>query len=769
MNRALVVLFIVFSSAHASGTYTLSGTVRDGATGDPLAAATIRILGTSHGTITNVLGQYTLTLEAGSYALAFSSLGYRPDTVRVELTSNQRRDIRLTPTDITLPEIVVTAEDPAIEIIRRAIAAKHRWIDRLLSYSFDAFTRQVLFRDTSIASITESFSRGSWRQGDTLRETITQRRQTANVGAGFNFASVGRILNFNDDEIRFAGYTFVGPTALDALDYYDYKLLRTRTLHGNELYEIRMIPRTRTVPLFEGTLMIDGTSYALAGVDVLPNEAFLIPFVKEKSLRYRQQFTLFDNDFWLPTDIRIDASVVVGIVGFSIPRIGFSQTSVITDYSINTPIPDSIFQKPHLTIDSAASRPDSALWTSTVVLPLSDQERDAYRTLDSTKTLDVQFRPGGVAMTIGLGDESSAAASVLSFLDAGFNRVEGLHLGVAKDFDSLTTQTLISAGAAYGFGDRRWKYHVGATLYATAAKTAGIGFEGYHALANVPDRGYFGTFVVGLGCLLGKQDYRDYYRADGWRVFLALRPVHNVRAKLIFENEIETSETKRTDFSLMYPSRLYRENPAITDGMMRDIRFEARIGPDPFPLDLVTQNALDLTVEHSDPSLAKSNFKYTRYTAVASLAFPTFSRSYLFPQMVRLRLTAGGSTGDLPPQRLYSVESALSGYSPFGTMHTLSPRELTGDRMVSAVLEHNFRTIPFLALGIPFLYENNIELIAHGGTARVWGTSNSSADLWHVEAGFGINRIFEILRADFSWRLSGAKGFVFTLGVAQVL
>jgi phenylpropionate dioxygenase-like ring-hydroxylating dioxygenase large terminal subunit len=157
-------------------------------------------------------------------------------------------DERMRPSDIVLPEVVVTAEDPAIGIIRRAIANKQRWIDRLASYEMQAFTRQTIYRDTAVAAINESFTKGYWQKGDTLREIVTQKRQTANVQPSFNFASVGRMLNFSDDRINFVGYTFVGPTAVDALDYYDYKLLRTRSAGGNDVYEIRMIPRTLTAP-----------------------------------------------------------------------------------------------------------------------------------------------------------------------------------------------------------------------------------------------------------------------------------------------------------------------------------------------------------------------------------------------------------------------------------------------------------------------------------------------------------------------------------------
>ena len=86
--------------------------------------------------------------------------------------------------------------------------------------------------------------------------------------------------------------------------------------------------------------------------------------------------------------------------------------------------------------------------------------------------------------------------------------------------------------------------------------------------------------------------------------------------------------------------------------------------------------------------------------------------------------------------------------------------------------EHNFRALPFLALGIPFLYENNIEFLMHGGAARTWSTGrtvNPFRTGWFSELGFGFNRIFDILRADLSWRLNEARPVRFTLGVVRIL
>ncbi len=438
------------------------GLVRDASTGETLSAATVRVLGTPLGTIANAEGRFALDVPAGSPIIVVSSLGYAPDTLQVQ-SAGVVYQIRLTPSAIVMPEVVVSSEDPAIEIIRRAIARKRQWIDRLASYSMQAFTRQIIRRDTAIASITESMTNGYWRTGDTLREIIVQRRQTRNVPESFNFAAVGVILNFNEDRVHFLGYDFVGPTANDALDNYDYKLLRIRVTNGHEIFDIAMRPDTRTVPLFTGTLSIAGDSYALVGVDVQPNEAFGLPFVSEFKIRYQQQFGLYDSTFWMPVDIRITARVTISVPGITLPPIGFEQTSSISSYALNVPLPDTLFRKPRISVDSTAARFDSSAWASQVVLPMTNEEQHAYQTLDSTKTLEVQFRPGGLLVSLGGGEGIRFRTSYRISIFRS-TALRGRMRASSRTFILFRRTSDPKGRFAYGFSAEKASWEIGTTV-----------------------------------------------------------------------------------------------------------------------------------------------------------------------------------------------------------------------------------------------------------------------------------------------------------------
>lgn len=84
---------------------TVSGTVTDAENGEPLIGASILVVGTSTGTITDFDGKYTLTLPEGATALEFSYTGY--GSQRLDIGSQTTIDVSLAPGQ-ALEEVVVT-------------------------------------------------------------------------------------------------------------------------------------------------------------------------------------------------------------------------------------------------------------------------------------------------------------------------------------------------------------------------------------------------------------------------------------------------------------------------------------------------------------------------------------------------------------------------------------------------------------------------------------------------------------------------------------
>ena len=763
-----IFLFLFWIQVLPAQTFTLSGSVRDAANSEALPAATIRLVGTTKGTIANANGKFALQLEQQSYLVAFSFIGYRSDTVRVALDKNREVNVSLVPSDIQIAEVIVSGEDPAMAIMRNVIEQKKRWIEGLKSYQFDAFSRWVLRRDTSIASITESYSSGYWRKGDTLREVIRQKRQTENIPGGQNFTQVGGIANFYQDTIRLMGFQFLGPTAVDAFDYYSFRLERTRQMAGTNVFEIKMIPKSRLRPLFHGTITILEDRYSVIGVDVVPNEAFNIPMLSELDVRYKQQFSQFLDRFWMPVDIRTTGSVQIGITGINFPRFVFESATAITDYQLNGEIPDSIFQKPRRTEMPSAKKTDSLFWAANEAIPLTSEEKNAYQKLDSTQTLEKQFKPSGPLMALG-----EASASSLKYVDIRYNRVEGLFLGASLDRDSLLGRVRLFGGLGRGLSDARYKWTAGAEVFLDSTKRYSFGAEFFDNIANIPDENFYPTLAVGMTALLAKNDYRDYYYSQGWRLFVQTRPARRLRIGGGLMSEHTEVAWKSTDFSLFYRDDQFRPNVAIQNGTINSISLKVRYGQEPVPLNLVHVDGAEVEVQHANSALG-SDFDFTRLIVRADYRFTTSLRSLFLPPALQVKLLAGFSNGSLPTQRMFALDSRYASFEVLGALRGAGIREFGGDQFMLLAVEHNFRNIPWLALDIPFLYKNSVELITYGTVAQSWMMNNSYTPFtnptngWYAEAGVGISRLFGLLRVNFTYRFTQPEQFLVSFSIAQL-
>jgi Family of unknown function (DUF5686)/CarboxypepD_reg-like domain len=303
----LVLISALTASAQPS--FIIRGKVVDAANDELLPSATIRFVGTSQGTITNAQGEFRYTIRDSSMTLVVSYVGYTSDTLTIDNRSSRNILIRLQPNAILVAEMIVTGEDPAYEIIRAAIEGKKKWMKRLTSYEGKAFNRLVIRAQDSIAAITEAYSTLYWRSDDSLREIITQQKQTGNLPKSMQAVRVGNVINFNDDEITMGGFRFTGPTSPDAFDFYDYKLHSTRKMDNFDVYEIEVIPKSHIDPLFKGTIAIAERSYAVIEADLEPNEAYEQPFFHFLKLHYKQSFRLFNNTVWLPVHYRSEGNL----------------------------------------------------------------------------------------------------------------------------------------------------------------------------------------------------------------------------------------------------------------------------------------------------------------------------------------------------------------------------------------------------------------------------------------------------------------------------
>ena len=104
-----VIIIFAVQPIIAQQSFTISGTVKSGKTGETLIGSIIRTLGQNAGTSSNEYGFYSLSLAGGAYQLEISMPGKITDTMAVDVYANKTLNIFLQEEDKTLEEVIVRA------------------------------------------------------------------------------------------------------------------------------------------------------------------------------------------------------------------------------------------------------------------------------------------------------------------------------------------------------------------------------------------------------------------------------------------------------------------------------------------------------------------------------------------------------------------------------------------------------------------------------------------------------------------------------------
>ncbi|NOY37021.1 MAG: TonB-dependent receptor [Chlorobi bacterium] len=106
----ILILLYSFFNVYGQGKHTLSGYVRDAATGEELIGATITMDSLQTGTSTNQYGYYALVLPEGRYSVTYRYIGYSPVVIDIVLSGDIQKNIILKQSSETLEEVVVSGE-----------------------------------------------------------------------------------------------------------------------------------------------------------------------------------------------------------------------------------------------------------------------------------------------------------------------------------------------------------------------------------------------------------------------------------------------------------------------------------------------------------------------------------------------------------------------------------------------------------------------------------------------------------------------------------
>ena len=119
------IAFLVLNTSivvFAGTTGKISGTVTDAKTGEAVIGASVSVVGTKMGGVTDIEGfYYIINIPPGTVELTASSIGYqskRQTSVFVKVDQTTTLNFKLTPTNVEMNEVVVQAERKVVEVDR---------------------------------------------------------------------------------------------------------------------------------------------------------------------------------------------------------------------------------------------------------------------------------------------------------------------------------------------------------------------------------------------------------------------------------------------------------------------------------------------------------------------------------------------------------------------------------------------------------------------------------------------------------------------------
>ncbi len=385
----MLLVVVMGSAAWGQMKSPISGTVTDKNTGEPLAFVQIAIPGTKYGTVSDINGQFDLSVTAVDTILNFRMVGYRPQTIVLKKNTH-RLKVSMEPEVTTLQTVNVTAKkgkrerysrrnNPAVELVKHVIDRK----DENHVMANEMFSRRVFEKlNMCLDQFHPDFEKHAfWKHfrfvekyidhaefdnAEILHFSIHERLQTQNYyhgslrtlttanradGVDANLTQEG----FDDDldalfptidifsnEISLMSVRFVSPlSSIFAITFYHYYITDTVEIDGLRCIELTFVPSSKGNFGFVGSMyVVADSSYAIKRYSLRVPEAVDLNYVRD--LNVMQTFDRDSVGHYLP--IRTDTYGRF-YVGKRLRQIYAHKMQLYYDYSLDTliPQPDSLF------------------------------------------------------------------------------------------------------------------------------------------------------------------------------------------------------------------------------------------------------------------------------------------------------------------------------------------------------------------------------------------------------------------------------------------
>ena len=491
--RNLILSFLLLSSASFFG--QIKGTVTQ-SDGQPLPFVNVILENTYVATSTNAEGVYELPVTTtGKHTLVFQYLGYKSKKILLTINSLPHiLNVIMQEEQFDLSEVVINpAANPAIEIIKNAIASRKENSEKTQRFTADFYSRgmfkvknvpktilgqkldmfdEVLDSTRSgILYLSETISKIKYQKPDEMTETIIASKVSGD-DRGFSFNSAASAnFDFYENTIAF-GIPAISPIANNAFSYYKYKYGGSFfDENGKQIHKIEVIARREEEPAMQGFIYIVDTSWALYGVD-LNVRGSQIQVAALDEIHIVQNFNYnAGNKLWVKNAQTLD--FMAGIF-----KIKFSGrfTYVYSNFEFPDSFAKKTFTKEVLNFAENANKKDNEFWNSVRPVPLTEEESNDYLVKDELQTkresqvyLDSVDRKNNkfkiFDVITGYSHRNSFKNNTYKYdgvlLGVAFNTVQGYNLTSGVSFTHRNpeefTSTTFGTKMNYGFSEDRFR------------------------------------------------------------------------------------------------------------------------------------------------------------------------------------------------------------------------------------------------------------------------------------------------------------------------
>ncbi|MCS6794646.1 MAG: DUF5686 and carboxypeptidase regulatory-like domain-containing protein [Raineya sp.] len=482
-----IICIFLSIGANAQNKATLQGKIV-GEKNEPLAFASIYLKNTTIGTTTNAVGFYSLAVPLGEHEVVVQFPSYQTKTQKITISQVQTYmlDFQLELESQEIEAITVQGKfvNYAEEVIRNAQKNRKKYLEERPDFQCEVYVK-TLFRldkkperifgestvglDTGVVYLSESVSEVSYQKNPRRYKEVVVASKVSGDSKAYTFNVAGTWnFNFYQNLVGQGIYErgFVSPIANVAFLYYDYKWEGQFEENGNVINKIKVIPKRKTDPVWEGYIYITENTWRIHSVDLSFDENRPTDFVKTGNIKiiYTQpapnsEWVMFSQNF----------NFTFRLFGF----LGSGYTNkVYRNYTLNPQFSEKHFGSDWIIVEKESNQKDSLFWKLIRPIPLLQKEAEDYRKKDSLEVIrnskpykdsldKIANRFKFNNLLFGYTYRNSYKKYSLSFgsplNDISFNTVEGwvtnLKIGYNREFEN-NRDFSITPTLRYGFSSK---------------------------------------------------------------------------------------------------------------------------------------------------------------------------------------------------------------------------------------------------------------------------------------------------------------------------